>query len=52
VKGDFRFSNLGPGDWRLQTDDYGRISDSRQREVNVSDQNDPVDLIVKLRDAK
>jgi beta-lactamase regulating signal transducer with metallopeptidase domain/uncharacterized GH25 family protein len=52
AKGEFRFSNLSPGDWWLQTDDYARISESKRLEVNVSDQNDAVDLIVKLRDAK
>ncbi|HTL30534.1 MAG TPA: carboxypeptidase regulatory-like domain-containing protein, partial [Tepidisphaeraceae bacterium] len=51
-KGEFRFSNLGPGDWNFQCEDFSRVSESQPLKVKVSDQNDPVDLVVKLRELK
>jgi hypothetical protein len=51
-KGEFRFSNLAPGKWNFQCDDYNRISQSVPLNVDVSDQNDAVDLFVKLRESK
>lgn len=51
-KGEFRFSNLAAGECTLQVDDYQRISEIKPMKVTISDQNDPVEMEVKLRETK
>jgi hypothetical protein len=51
-KGEFRFSNLTAGECELQVDDDQRVSEIKSMRVTVSDQNDPVELDVKLRETR